>query len=78
MLPCLPSGCTQDKIASSTHHVLSEELSVIVHTAHSEPIYATLHADEGIVVVLVALASLAVAALGLYTVVAIIKALRNK
>jgi hypothetical protein len=56
----------------------TQELSLTLQTPHGDPIYATLHTDDGIAIVLVALASLAVAALGLYCLLAVIKTFRKK
>ena len=55
----------------------AEELSVVIEMAGSKSIHAVVSAGEGMAILVVALAFLAVAALGLVTALAIVKGVRR-
>jgi hypothetical protein len=58
--------------------VLSQELSVTLETTEGKLLHAVIHTDDGIAILLVALAALVVAALGLWCVLALGKLVRRK
>lgn len=58
--------------------ISAQELSFTLQTPHGDPVHVTLHTDDGLILLLVCLGALAVAALGLYSVLTVIKALRGK
>jgi hypothetical protein len=61
----------------SVRGLSAEELSVVIEMPGSKSIHAVVSAGEGMAILVVALAFLAVAALGLVTALAIVKGLRR-
>lgn len=56
----------------------SQELTFTLERPHDKTIHLSLRTDDGLVILLIALMGLAVAALGLYSVLTVIKVLRRK
>ena len=56
---------------------LTQELRVTVQTTHGSLFNAVIHTDNGIAFLLIALAALVVAALGLWSVLALVRSLRR-
>jgi hypothetical protein len=57
---------------------LAQELRVSVQTTNGRLFNAVIHTDTGIAILLIALAALVVAALGLWSVLALVRALRRQ
>jgi hypothetical protein len=62
----------------SVRDFCAEELSVVIETAGSKSIHAVVSAGEGMAILVVALAFLGVAALGLVTALTIVKGLQRR
>ncbi len=62
----------------SVRSFCTEELSVVIEVAGSKPIHAVVSAGEGMAILAVALAFLAVAALGFVTALSIVKGLQRR
>lgn len=77
MRPPSWNACTSDLHTRFVDSQLAQELRVTVQTTHGRLFNAVVHADNGVAILLIALAALVVAALGLWSVLTLVRALRR-
>ncbi len=77
MRPFSWNACIPDLHAGFVDSDLTQELRVTVQTTHGNLFNAIIHTDNGVAILLIALASLVVAALGLWSALALVRERRR-